>query len=371
LSNRTTRSRPRPESPAVQTDSSRLLPPTQGFLSTSAVADETEDAVGDPLEPRPKSVSILSRQGSDDGEDELDLLRKSPPARAASYPRAYSVYSDEQMALELAPGSAEASGIEDLSLPTERGFLAEGQIAAVAVSSEREEAGKGEHEAAKPPKLGTAEATSEMDVDKPPVNTVNPQDLIFERPTEVSDDVVMLDEPHHLQADKLQQSESKALSITHNIVQVPPMSSHGHHEFLPTLATPAKRPIIVLSTQSSKVPERDYVFSELPSTTSQPTSSASTTPLQRRLQFKPTFTVPPLKAINPEYTRKSKSLKRKRDKEREGGGSRKENCKDESVPLGLNKWAATLNANPVWKKVSRAPKCLSTREWAVCPSIVT
>jgi chromatin modification-related protein VID21 len=67
--------------------------------------------------------------------------------------------------------------------------------------------------------------------------------------------------------------------------------------------------------------------------------------------------------LPPEYLRKGKSAKqKKRDKERDKADGR---IKDEWTPMGLTKWGATIRANPVWKKVSRATKCLSTRDWGV------
>ena len=85
--------------------------------------------------------------------------------------------------------------------------------------------------------------------------------------------------------------------------------------------------------------------------------------------FNPQYSLPPLKSLPIEFQRRSKFAKqqRKKEKEREKGGlsgridARKEDC----VPMGWNRWAATLRANPVWNRVARASKCLSTRDWGV------
>lgn len=78
--------------------------------------------------------------------------------------------------------------------------------------------------------------------------------------------------------------------------------------------------------------------------------------------FNPHYTLPPLSALPPDFIRKSKPPKRSK-KEKDG---KKEKDKDDAVPMGIYKWGATLQVNPVWKKVSRSTKCLSTREWGVC-----
>ena len=61
---------------------------------------------------------------------------------------------------------------------------------------------------------------------------------------------------------------------------------------------------------------------------------------------------------------------REKERERNERGSEradsKRENKDDWMPMGINKWGATVRANPVYKKVSRASKCLSTRDWNVC-----
>ena len=82
--------------------------------------------------------------------------------------------------------------------------------------------------------------------------------------------------------------------------------------------------------------------------------------LESHQQFNPKYSLPPLNVLPADFTKKAKPIKRKKDKEREG-----KRDKDDTVPLGLARWGATLMANPLWRKVSRANKTLSTREWSV------
>ncbi|TFY66666.1 hypothetical protein EVG20_g4430 [Dentipellis fragilis] len=84
------------------------------------------------------------------------------------------------------------------------------------------------------------------------------------------------------------------------------------------------------------------------------------------------YSVPSLKVLPAEFQRKGKlSKQRKRDKEREKaekgsdrGDGRKE-ARDDWTPMGINKWGAIMRANPLWRRMSRATKCLSTHEWSV------
>lgn len=127
--------------------------------------------------------------------------------------------------------------------------------------------------------------------------------------------------------------------------------------FIPETSTPTKKTIVVVTSQPLVNQEPDFTFPK--AVAPQSASFVSKDPPQRLHQFQSDFTLPPLKSLNPDY-KKLKSLKRRRE------AGVKEGRKDDWVPMGLNKWAATVNANPVWKKVSRASKCLTTREWVVC-----
>ncbi|KDR81485.1 hypothetical protein GALMADRAFT_152341 [Galerina marginata CBS 339.88] len=84
--------------------------------------------------------------------------------------------------------------------------------------------------------------------------------------------------------------------------------------------------------------------------------------VDKRHYFDPHYSIPPINLLPADFTRKARPTRRKREKERERDGKRD---KDDAIPLGLSRWNANLVANPVWKKVSRASKCLSTREWGV------
>lgn len=138
-----------------------------------------------------------------------------------------------------------------------------------------------------------------------------------------------------------------------------PESSYPPEPYL--IPNKAPRPIVVLGTIA---PLKAYSFafdSETNVPPSKEVESTAATLLRSGTHAK--YSLPPLKLLPAEYSRKNKSKQRKREKEKEKNDAKRDT--NDWTPMGLNKWAATINANPVWKKVSRATKCLTSREWAV------
>jgi chromatin modification-related protein VID21 len=137
---------------------------------------------------------------------------------------------------------------------------------------------------------------------------------------------------------------------------------------------PHRQTSIYIPAPSSPIPGLpEYNFDIEPETEPE-TMPSQHSPKQQRHHFVPIYNIPPLKTLPAEFNRKLKPTKgqRRREKERERNergseraDSKREN-KDDWMPMGINKWGATVRANPVYKKVSRASKCLSTRDWNVC-----
>lgn len=85
-------------------------------------------------------------------------------------------------------------------------------------------------------------------------------------------------------------------------------------------------------------------------------------------QFNSQYTLPPLNVLPAEFQRKAKPTRRgKRDKDKDKLDGR---THAEWTPMGINKWGAIVRANPIHKKLSRAPKCLSTQDWSVCANML-
>ncbi|KAF5373029.1 hypothetical protein D9758_001649 [Tetrapyrgos nigripes] len=80
------------------------------------------------------------------------------------------------------------------------------------------------------------------------------------------------------------------------------------------------------------------------------------------------YPLPPVDSLPIEFNRKRRlKQQKKKEKEREKGESKKDKdgSKDDWAPWGANRWIATIRTNPVHKKVSKATKCLTTRDWNV------
>lgn len=109
------------------------------------------------------------------------------------------------------------------------------------------------------------------------------------------------------------------------------------------------------------------------------TNESAASPVKQKvphdfIRFKQDYSLPPLGILPTEFQRKSASSrhKKKRDKEKhERGGDKGDGRRDDWMSIGINKWGALLRANPVWKKLSKANKCVSTHEWNVRVCLVT
>ncbi|KAJ8517435.1 hypothetical protein ONZ45_g5371 [Pleurotus djamor] len=143
--------------------------------------------------------------------------------------------------------------------------------------------------------------------------------------------------------------------------------------FPPPAEVPRRLPPTFLSRPKSPGPDAvDYVF-ESKDGGDVEMSAPETSPTEpvNGPQYDPHYTLPPLKSLPIEYQRKGKLTKRKKERERkekekDGTLTKEGSNKEEGwAPMGMSKWAAVLNANPVHTKVSKASKCLLTKDWGI------
>lgn len=129
----------------------------------------------------------------------------------------------------------------------------------------------------------------------------------------------------------------------------------------PIQATPTPRPPVIILAPSISTDATSFTFDESPFVGPEQQKSPGSPIIHQQSNL--VYTLPSLRKLPQEFNRKVKTKIKKKDKDKDGekGNPRKE----ESLPMGIQRWAATLNANPVWKRVSRPMKCLSSREWAV------
>jgi chromatin modification-related protein VID21 len=157
-------------------------------------------------------------------------------------------------------------------------------------------------------------------------------------------------------------------------ISPPPPDAVPTGPFIPVVTAnmPPRGQPLTIPTPSSPMPQPPPFEFEMDE--HEPEAERTVAPAQTVHHFNPQYTLPPIKSLPVEFNRKGKLTKqqRKREKERERfeRGSEKvegrKDVKEEWVPIGLNRWGALLRANPVWRRMSRATKCLSTRDWNVC-----
>ena len=146
-------------------------------------------------------------------------------------------------------------------------------------------------------------------------------------------------------------------SLTSSHIESVQATTHLPNE---SMVTVDPREDIVIPIPSKQTGHEYHIDTLAASESLEPSNS----PVYYRHQYDPQYKLPPLSVLPPEFVRKTKTSKRKKERERDKSDGKKD--RDEVLPLGVNRWAATVHANPVWKKVSRATKCLSSREWGVC-----
>ncbi|KAH6918710.1 hypothetical protein BKA70DRAFT_1176245 [Coprinopsis sp. MPI-PUGE-AT-0042] len=130
--------------------------------------------------------------------------------------------------------------------------------------------------------------------------------------------------------------------------------------FVPSTSSPsfqhAPRSSIVIPTPAEPALSMDRYNVDLPQ---QPEIPQATTSPTLHHSLKSDYPLPPLQSLPPEFNRK-KSTKRKKDRDR-GDKSQK----DDALPMGINRWTAMLTANPVYKRMSKSAKCLSSKDWSI------
>lgn len=138
------------------------------------------------------------------------------------------------------------------------------------------------------------------------------------------------------------QPERPALKVTPSEPCVNPASLVKHHN---SIVIPAPLEPSISSDQFNNT-------AIAPFPPHGPTAVPTTTSV---LQYKMEYPLPHSSILPPEFNRK-KTSKRKKDRSDKKG---------DDLPMGLNRWAATLTANPVYHRLRRSTKCLSTKDWTV------
>lgn len=163
----------------------------------------------------------------------------------------------------------------------------------------------------------------------------------------------------------------------------PPQDSHIEVQPSPTPPpTVVSAPILALPPSAFILPPKPSTEVFIPATlapigqspqyaldlaTAEPLSLTTSEWLNPEFSLNRNYTLPSAKSLPLDQQRRLKLGKslRKRDKEKERGAESRKDGADDWTPLGINKWGVAIKANPLWKRVSRATKTMSTRDWNV------
>ncbi|KIY43620.1 hypothetical protein FISHEDRAFT_78465 [Fistulina hepatica ATCC 64428] len=165
--------------------------------------------------------------------------------------------------------------------------------------------------------------------------------------------------------DQMQVDSDKPVSASEHTTTSPavdPMSilssngnqqASGSIEDLQDHLPKAINPMFLMKQPKPADLEPHYSFKDVPFLP-QPLENLPPPVVEPSPAYDPDYTLPSLKVLGME-PRKSKTIKQRRK-------SRKP---DDRTPIGLTEWGAAIRANPIWRKVTRATKCLTTRDWGV------
>jgi chromatin modification-related protein VID21 len=166
--------------------------------------------------------------------------------------------------------------------------------------------------------------------------------------------------------DKMDVSTSSVTVVHDNVT-----SQHAQASLLPptpaSVASSMQTTPVGIQQTPVEIPQPDdklphILLSEPVAQSTEPTTHID------NYRFHPTYPIPPLSVLGADFTKKAKPIKRKKDKDKDKEREKERESKrdkEDNVPMGLSRWAATLMANPLWRKVSRANKTLSTHDWSV------
>ncbi|KIK63582.1 hypothetical protein GYMLUDRAFT_40630 [Collybiopsis luxurians FD-317 M1] len=341
-------------------------------------------------------------------EDKLDIIEPSPPLSSNSEPTA--------------PNTIPISGSPDLSQkitvggPVEEPALFEGgDTAEMPIISEKSQDTVGQIPASPSESVSQNEnmedvSADKMDVDKPdevspPLSSSLPVASEVAQPLNAIHSEI-LNQPHIAQAYAIPQ-----LDVNMEVDLEP--SQTENEEITLQLKSDDSLPVEPLPMEDTKVPETFQPSSQMPSHSSLPSSNSISisepffsdvlsvppvfipipsssfhslsddfnfsslshelpsappqSPSQPRHQLDFRYSLPPLDTLPADFRPKGKKVKqKKKEKEREKTeGKREKEGKDDWVPWGINRWNATIRTNPVYKRVAKSTKCLSTRDWGV------
>jgi chromatin modification-related protein VID21 len=188
----------------------------------------------------------------------------------------------------------------------------------------------------------------------------------------VGEPLAETDEPVLLATERSQSAPPSPLS---------PQASQTEVQLLPP-ATLAPAPVLALPPSAFILPPNPSTEVFIPAAlapvgespqysldlvTAEPRSLITSEWLHPEFSLNRNYSLPSAKSLPLDQQRRLKLGKslRKKEKEKDKGPENRKDGTDDWMPLGINKWGVTIKANPLWKRVSRATKTMTTRDWNV------
>lgn len=214
--------------------------------------------------------------------------------------------------------------------------------------------------------------TSAMTAEQVTVQEDMDVDVVGESRAEVDEPVLLA--PERRSQSAVPQTPSPQASQTEEHTSPPPPTPPAPPIFYPLALPPSAfilppRPSTEVFIPAALSPIGKLPQYSLDVVTTEPRSLTTNEWLNPEFSLNRSYTLPFAKSLPLDQQRRLKLGKslRKKDKVPE---SRKDGI-DDWTPLGINKWGVSIRANPLWKRVSRATKTMSTRDWNVrilsCP----
>jgi chromatin modification-related protein VID21 len=173
-------------------------------------------------------------------------------------------------------------------------------------------------------------------------------------------------------------SPSPQASQTEGPASPPPPSPPAQPVFAPLALPPSAfilppRPSTEVFIPAALAPIGNSPQYSLDVVTAEPRSLTTNEWLNPEFSLNRNYSLPFAKSLPLDQQRRLKLGKniRKKDKEKDKVPESHKDGIEDWTPLGINKWGVSIRANPLWKRVSRATKTMSTRDWNVrilfCP----
>jgi chromatin modification-related protein VID21 len=339
--------------------------PLDAEIDSVAPPEEGSPELGGSRPPSPDTAMEVIEDVSVEVLDEeppppLQVIDPEPPEDAS--PLAPSTLSDAPVA-EAGADALLADDLSDVFEDTEQTM----------VSVDLSEAGPTQLVIESPGEDSKSEGlTSPVTTEQVTVQEDMEVDVVGESRAEVDEPVLLTPERRSQSVVPLSPSPQASQTEGHTSPPPPPPSPPALPFFSPLALPPSAfilppRPSTEVFIPAALAPIGQSPQYSLDVTTTEPRTLTTNEWLNPEFSLSRNYTLPFAKSLPLDQQRRLKLGKnpRKKDKEKDKVPESRKDGIDDWTPLGINKWGVSIRANPLWKRVSRATKTMSTRDWNV------